>query len=232
MRLSLHEEKFEHSALTDEQTTFKDLSFKDKISYIWDYFKWWIIGFGAIVITLIITVPGIVENSKDVQLYALFINSNIKGQEYTTIMDDYVEAADIDMDNKRITLDTSLYIDRETSTTAGMQNNQKLTALFASKTVDVILSDEKNFEFCCSQGAYMDLKELLPADLYEKYSENIVMAENPHTGEMTAYGIRLADNDILITNNAFNFNPIISVCTTTEKKDNAIAFIKYLTNEL
>lgn len=232
MRLSLNEEKFEHETLIDKPKTFKDLNFNEKLNYIWDYFKWWILGSIAIIISLIITVPGIIENHKEVQLYVLFLNSNIKSQEYTSIMDDYVDKAHIDMKNKRIILDTSLYIDRENPTTNAMENSQKLTALFASKTIDVMVSDETNFEFCCTQGAYMDLKELLPDDLYEKYSDKIIMAENPQTGEMTAYGIKMEDSEILKNEKAFSDSPVLSVSLTTEKKDNAILFIRYLLGEL
>jgi len=232
MRLSLNEENFEHNNLTDTPKTFKDLDFKEKLNYIWDYFKWWIIGGIAIIVSLIITIPGIIENRKEVQLYVLFLNSNIAAQEYTPIMDDYVEEANIDMDGKRIVLDTSLYIDRENANTKAMENSQKLTVLFASKTIDVLVSDDKNFEFCCSQGAYMDLKELLPADLYEKYSDKIIMAENPETGEMTAYGIKMEDSEILKREKAFSDSPVLSVSLTTEKKENAILFIKYLLGDL
>lgn len=55
---------------------------------------------------------------------------------------------------------------------------------------------------------------------------------NPETGEMTAYGLKLTDNQILKDENAFDFEPIVSVCLTTDKKDNAIAFIKYLLGEI
>lgn len=232
MRISLNEEKFEHTNLTDDQKTYKDLSFKEKLCYIWDYYKWRIIAVVACIVTLIITVPGIIENSKEVQLYALFLNSNIKGQEYTSIMDDFVDAANIDMDNKKITLDSSLYIDREAPSSAGMQSSQKLTALFASKTPDVVLSDENNYEFCCSQGAYMDLQEFLPSDMYEKYSDKLIMTENPETGEMTAYGLLLTDNEILQKEEAFKFDPIISVCVTSDKQDNSLKFIQYLLGDL
>lgn len=231
MRISLKEEDYSDAPLF-EQKNFKDLTFSQKLSYIWDYYKWWFLGAAIVITLLVVTVPGIIENSKEEVLYSVFLNSNIQGQESTTIMDDYTKAAGIDMDNKRITLDCSIYIDRENSTTASMQSSQKLTALFSAKKIDVILSDEANFEFCSSQGAYMDLKELLPDDLCEKYKDSFVEAANPETGEMTAYGLKLTDNQILKDENAFDIEPVVSVCLTTDKKDNAIAFIKYLLGEI
>ena len=131
MRISLKEEDYSDAPLF-EQKKFKDLTFSQKLSYIWDYYKWWFLGAAIVITLLVVTVPGIIENSKEEVLYSVFLNSNIQGQESTTIMDDYTKAAGIDMDNKRITLDCSIYIDRENSTTASMQSSQKLTALFSA----------------------------------------------------------------------------------------------------
>lgn len=246
MKISLNNEKYETDALQKETVKFKDLSLKGKASYIWDYYKWWFFA-AAIVFTLLyVSIPSIIENNKECVLYTVFLNTNIKGQEYTSIMDDYTDAAEIDMEKKRITLDCSIYIDRKNTTSANidnieeienaasanMQSSQKLTALFSAKTIDVIVSDSANFEFCSSQGAYRDLRELLPNEICEKYSDLFVEAENPETGEMTAYGLNLKDSAVLNEENAFDFEPIISVCLTTEKTDNAVEFIKYLLGEI
>lgn len=232
MKISLNEEKQENSPILEKQHKFKDLSLPDKAGYIWDYYKWYIIGAALAITLLVVTIPNIIENSKDCVLYSVFLNTNIKGQEYTSLMDDYTDSAQIDMKNKRITLDCSLYIDRKNPSSAAMQSSQKLTALFASKTIDVVVSDKSNFEFCSSQGAYKDLKEILPQDLCEKYKDYFIEAENPETGEMTAYGLSLINSEILNTEEAFEFEPILSVCLSTDKQDNAIKFIKYLLGEI
>lgn len=232
MKISLNETPYEHSTLLEKSPTFKDLSFKDKLNYIWDYYKWWFIGGIAIIIFLSATIPTIIENQKENVLYTVFLNSNIVNTDSTSIMEDYIDAAGIDMDNKRYTLDCSIYIDRKHASTADMQSSQKLTALFSSKTIDVIISDKDNFDFCSSQGAYKDLRELLPKEFCEKYKDYFVEAPNPETGEMTAYGLSLDNSQVLLKEKAFGFEPILSVCLTTEQQDNAISFIKYLLGEL
>ena len=87
MRISLKEEDYSDAPLF-EQKNFKDLTFSQKLSYIWDYYKWWFLGAAIVITLLVVTVPGIIENSKEEVLYSVFLNSNIQGQESTTIMDD------------------------------------------------------------------------------------------------------------------------------------------------
>ena len=148
-------------------------------------------------------------------------------------MDDFVEEANIDMDNKRILLDCSMYIDRETADAGSMQNSQKLTALFSSKTLDVVVSDEANFQFCAAQGCYYDLKEILPEEIYQKYSDYFVEYTVSNTNKTAVYGINLKDSQILQKEGAFDKNtePIFSICVTSKQIDNSIAFLEYLMGE-
>lgn len=230
MRISKDEPDYgnEPSALLERKQTFWELPLRQKFDYIWDYYKWWFLWIAIGITLLAVTVPSVIENRKEMVLYTVFLNTTLKGQEYTTLMDDYVDYAGIDMDGKRITLDCSIYIDRENPSPAAMQSSQKLTALFSAKTIDVTVGDEGNFNFCSSQGAYMDLRELLPPELLEKYGDYLVEAKSPATGEMVPYGISLRDSQVLKREKAFDFDPIVAVCLTTEQKDNAVAFIQFL----
>lgn len=208
------------------------MDFKQKLNYIWDYYKWQI-GAALIALTLAaIIIPSVIENRKEMTLYAVMLNSNLKGQEYTSLMDDFTTAADIDMSGKRITLDCSMYIDRNSGDAGSMQNSQKLTALFASKTVDAIISDNDNFQFYAAQGCYFDLKELLPADVYEKYADYFVEAKITGSDNAAVYGISLKDSAILKEENAYEkkTEPIFSICVTSKQTDHAAAFLEYLLN--
>lgn len=230
MKLTRNQEKLTSEYLQKDTIPFKQLSFKQKLTYIWDYYKLYFL-FGAIFITLaVVSLPSMIENHKECVQYSVFLNTNIENQESTNLMDNFTEYAGIDMHNKRIILDTSMYIDREVTTAVSMQNSQKLTALFSSKTVDTIVSDEANFKFYAEQGCFYDLKDLLPADICEKYADCFIEATNINTGETHAYGFKLTDNTILNKEAAYNeeITPVFSICVTSSQVDNSIAFLNYL----
>lgn len=237
MRISIKPEDnkpYETDSLYKEKIPFKELDFRQKLTYIWDYYKWQI-GAALIVLTLAaIIIPSVIENRKETVLYTVMLNSNLKGQEYTSLMDDFTEAADIDMSGKKITLDCSMYIDRNFGDAGSMQNSQKLTALFASKTVDAMISDNDNFQFYAAQGCFYDLKELLPAEVYEKYADYFVEAKITGTDNTAVYGINLKDSAVLKKENAYEkkTEPILSICVTSEQTDNAAAFLEYLLSGL
>ena len=67
--------------------------------------------------------------------------------------------------------------------------------------------------------------------MVEKYNDLFIETKNPETGEMTAYGISLANSQILKDEKAFGFDPIASVCLTTTQKENSINYIRFLLGE-
>ena len=127
-----------------------------------------------------------------------------------------------------------MYIDRNSGDAGSMQNSQKLTALFASKTVDCIISDNDNFQFYAAQGCYYDLKELLPANVYEKYADYFVEAKVTGSDQTAVYGINLKDCAALKEEKAYTQieEPIFSICVTSKQTDNAAKFLEYLLSNL
>ncbi len=217
---------------------FNELKLKEKLSFIWDYYKWWFV-FGIIFITIAVyTIPAMIENHKEPVLYAAFINTQLYSQESTTIMDDFVEKANIDIDGKRIVLDTSLTINRDRADQTSMQCNQKVLALFSSNTLDVMLSDDENFQFYAQQGAFQSLEEALPEDVFEKYKPYMLTCNSKESDQTIYYGIQVGTSKVLYDEGAYHnangdilVEPIFSICTNAKQPENAVKFLEYLMEE-
>lgn len=233
MRLTLNNENPEQEstpAIQTEKVTFHDLTFRKKLSYIWDYYKWWMIIFIFTVIIIANAVPRIIENNKEVVLYSVFINTQIDEQESSSFMKDYVAYADIDMKNKRITLDTSMNINRYKVDKLSMESNQKLLALLSSKKVDVIVCDKENFDFYASQGCFKKLDEVLPDEIYQKYKQYFIEA-SPRDTDSGLYGVNLKESNVLKNEEAYIVEPILGICVNSQQVENSVKFLDYLLSE-
>lgn len=218
---------------TEPRKRFRELNAVGKLSYIWDYYKWWIIGCGIVLFIVGGSIPTIIENHKEPVLYAAFVNTQIASQESTTLMDDFVKDADINMKDRRIVLDTSLIINRDRGDTASMQCNQKLMALFSTNTLDVLLCDNENFQFYAEHGCFQDLKKLLPAQLFEKYQPYMLTCDTDQSNEPVYYGISVKTSQALSEENAYlaSVEPIFTICTNANQPENAIKFLEFLMKE-
>lgn len=211
--------------------TFKELNFKEKLSFIWDYYKWWFI-FSFIVIVLIAyTIPSFIENKKEPVIYAAFINTEILNQESTTLMDDFIKEYDFDMKGKRIVLDTSLIINRDRADQLSVQSNQKLQALLSAKTLDVIVCDEENFQFYAEIGCFLSLEDVLPKDLFEKYKPYMLTCNSKETDQTIYYGINIRTSKVLADEDAYRVDPIFTICANANRTENAVKFLEFLMKE-
>lgn len=210
---------------------FKELDFQGKLNFIWDYYKWWILGFIIFVTIAVYTIPGVIENHKEPVLYTAFLNTQITNQDTTDIMDDFVKEAKIPMDGKRIVLDTSLIINRDRADEFSMQCNQKLLALFSANTLDVLLCDDENFQFYAANGCFQSLEAILPKETFEKYKPYMLTCDTDKSEKTIYYGISVKTSKVLSDEHAYIVDPIFTICTNAKQPENAIKFLEFLMKE-
>ncbi len=234
MRLTLKPENQDEQlqkVFQKETVTFKELSFQKKLEYIWDYYKWKIISVVALIIVLCTVIPSVIENNKEAALYAAFINTQMTDEKDPQILTDYAEQKQIDMDNKRMELDCSMIIKHKNPDRISMYSSQKLLAMFASDTLDVVVSDQDTCVKYAAMGVYADLEEILDKDFLEKHKDLLVYTDGQGEAGSHAYGIDVTDSPILKEEKAFLVPAVCSICVDASQPENSIKFLEYLLGE-
>ncbi len=218
-------------AFQKETLTFKELTFKKKLEFIWDYYKWWIIGVVFVAVTLGYMIPSIIESNKEVVLYAAFMNSNIVDAGSTTIMDDFVEYSGIDIEGKKIVLDTNMYIERDRPTAFSNESTQKFFALLSTNTMDVVVLNTENFDFYVKQGTFSDLSTILSPEQMEKYKDLLVYASTENDSTQKPYAINTTGSNVLKKDKAYLLDNYFTIPVNAEKQETAVQFLEYLMSE-
>lgn len=229
MKLVLEEDKIKQEA-PEKIIPFKELTFKQKLSHIWEYYKWHIILPIVAVISAVSIGLAIYENSKDSVLYAVFINTLLTDTSGDKLMDEFVDYAGLDMKGKKITLDTTLYINQKNSDMNSVSSSQKLLAMFTSIEMDVIVCNEDNFDYYAAQDSFVELSEVLPQDFLSEHEDLLREAVGKDGGEHT-FGVSLADSPKLAEYNAFLEDPILTIPVTRMEEENILLFISFLLGE-
>ena len=127
----------------EERENVKNGTLKQKLSYFWDYYKWYVI-VPLIVIVFLgttiyqkVTAPEIVLNGVLLNTY----NTNAdEGRQ--KVINDFSELQKIDTKEYEVTLNTSMtLIADDTSGTANYESMQALMAWVAAGSVDFISAD-------------------------------------------------------------------------------------------
>lgn len=214
--------------IKQEQDKLSKMNTKAKVSYIWDYYKVPIIVIIAVTAIIISLVSTIYTNSQKETILEAAVFDNIgNGDMDDKLLEGFREYAKLESKNQIVNLDSTYVIDDsgQGNPQQVMMSRQKFMAVTAAGEIDLTISKESVVKEYANLGAYEDLKNLLPEDMWQQIEDKAVYMEN-NNGEEVLVGIRLTD-----TKAASYFtleDPIACIVVSSKRQDNAVLFIQYL----
>ncbi|MBO4337132.1 MAG: hypothetical protein J5842_03575 [Lachnospiraceae bacterium] len=222
--------------------SFKDLSTKKKLEYIWDYYKIPII-LGIIFIYAIISFVHGRLTAKDTVFRLVMVDSNVTAFIEESFLDGFAETLpDFDPDKEEMKLDANY--DLSESGFGVYTIEQKLLAEYNVGSIDGTIAPKEEITELAESQAFADLKEALPEDLMEMINARDLEIlynkyEDPATGEIHEYpfvvnissspcissGFKEATGD---TYSYYDKDCYYAICPNAENLENSIAFLKFL----
>ncbi len=178
-----------------EKQKWKELKGKEKVQYFLQYYG--LLSLGILIgIGVLISLTVHFVTQKDVALGILAVNADgteIKatGQSY---FKDFLEENGVNVKKHTVSVNYTAFIDADSEDSVDQANLDTIQTLFMTRSVDVFFSDPDFFEVMASQDYISDIRDYLPDELLEKYSDEIFWVDNTQTGEKIAAGISLNDN--------------------------------------
>ncbi len=161
-------------ALMDEfkeerKAVLQDGTIKQKISYIWDYYKWHILIPLIVVIALISYIVNIVTRP-DIILNGVMLNVyNMESQaSHEELLEDFYKEHEIDSKEEKINLNSSLYYSVDNMNT-NHQTMQVLMAWLSADQLDFITGDAASLTDLAYNEYFTDLRDYFSEDELAKY---------------------------------------------------------------
>ena len=138
----------------EQKTPFKELTFSQKIQYIWDYYKMpiFLVIIGIIAVTTFIC--GRLAQ-KNTVLSVLCVNAENSTTEDSgaDIFNDFLTDNGYDLSKDEIALNKNICVDVDKSG-LDYQNMAVLTAYFASNEYDICFMDDKTFDYYAKNACF------------------------------------------------------------------------------
>lgn len=216
--------------LETERSKLKQLTFRKKLEYIWDYYKPLMAGILAVIIVIAVIVQIAINSQITTELSVGLFNSMDYKKEIDTLSEDFAAHAGLDGKKQEVIFDSSYQMDLDAndSMTVGIQS--KVIAVVSAGTMDVMLMPEDIYEHYLDAGMYMDLKQVLSAEEYKKYQSLFIMDKNGEDTEEKAYGLCLERSKKL--SDIFPYDKVVlCVAVNTKNENNTQKFVQYLLSE-
>lgn len=204
----------------------KTLSGKQKIQYIWDYYR-----FRIIVCIMIICAVGFyiytLCTEKETLLCAALVNVSVSEEFTEHLSDDFVGYMKESTSKMEMPLYTKLYLTDNKSD----QNYQyayasrvKILASIDDEALDVVLMSKQAFDIFAENGYLCDLQELFQDyDALKEFEPYLVAGEHPMGLDMSQKGF--------FKQIGYEHTVYAGIITTSPRIDTAVEYIKYLYSE-
>lgn len=232
-----------------EKEKLKTLHGKQKLQYIWDYYKLPLIIVAIFLYIILYIIYGQVHH-KDTILYTALVNVNA-GEELTKDLSTrFLESQNINQKKNDVYLYSNLYLTSDETNSYHeytYASRMKILAAINAKQMDIVLMNKEAFDAFSQNGYLCNLEDLLSkkdAKLYEKLkpylitntsilednSIDLLFDESINYKAQTQdfpMGINLSKSPI-IQKAGFQDIVYLGVISNSPREDNIISYLKYL----
>ena len=168
---------------------------KKRLEHIWEYYRFYLLGFLALVVLLGFVIQGQVRKHQEVLVSGIFINTDTSDEGYSFLSHDYWHLHGSDQ-NKRVDLIETVIIDFSDISNSQDSGNMilQVDALIAAKELDYMILNEEAFQFYTSRGLCMDLSSILDPTQMATLEERLVFADSPEQEMSVCFGLNLTDS--------------------------------------
>ena len=209
----------------------KDMSFREKLAHLWDYYKWVAITAVVIIIAAVSVVVSVAQNSKELVFGGAAVNLTISEEGNAYLKEGWFEAMGCNPKTQKIELDMLFVANLDmpnTDVQASLGGITKITTMISGSQIDYVMADAYSIHYLCSGGSFSALDKVLPAELLAKFEGKLVELED--NGEKCLIAIDISDLPFVKKHIISNDKTYIAFPGNTPRTQETVAFVEYLMN--
>lgn len=229
-RLSDDAEIYQRRPPKSEREKLREMPFKKKMSYLWEYYKYHALVTIIIIIFLTSIIIDIIIPDIKTVLYAAVINCPVDEAVMDEFEADFSELLQLNPKREEVNINTNFYFSDNDEYTINLK--QALVTYVAAKEIDIIIAPKSEFGNYAYNGFFAPLSDQLPSDLYSSLADCFYMTATVDDPGKEVYGIYINDTS-LFKKSLLNISSdpyILGIVANSTHKENAIEFIRYLFN--
>lgn len=170
--------------IREELHKLSGLSWRQRLGYIWDYYKPLMAALLAVIFLVCMGVE--IYHNKQIErlLNVHLINSGDPLADSSSMAADFAEYIGGIEDKQEISMDATMTLGDELDQTS-TANQTKFMVLAGANELELLLMDEETFERYAAQGFFADLEELLSAEELEEWSARLIYREKAEEAELS-----------------------------------------------
>ena len=176
----------------EAKPNFKEMTYKKKLEYIWDYYKFFILGSIFIIYALSSTIYNHFTE-KECLLKMIMVNGTIP-YDGAIFADDFLLEKGFNPDTQEIIVSSVGLTLSEKTYQQDYYTVQALIARLTSGDIDIMSAPPEIFKDYAQEGYFLNLQTIFSEDELALYKEYLVYATDINTNENYPCGLDLSNN--------------------------------------
>lgn len=173
----------------------KDMTFKEKLEHLWEYYKWVLGIFLGFVFVVCTVIASIISLNTETLFSGVLINVDISPDGFVYLQSGYfdhiggvegkevVDVRSMQFQNPYTTVDQTYALDVQES----------VMALISARSLDYLMFDELALPFFMDPETLLDLREIFTQEELDALGTAVIKLELPETGEQIPMAIDVSD---------------------------------------
>lgn len=208
--------------------------FKKKLSYIWDYYKLWIIT-TICVLSLVFYIGYKMKTTlSDHWCYIGFVGTNADVGNASGLWKGYVEETGFDLGEKQVEFNNQFYFDYTDNQARGNKYFEIFVAYLDSGIMDACTMEKQALTDFGASGRLLDLNREECSTIREKYGDRFVYTlpyDTEYSEEEVPVGIDISDSSLMKDYKIYDETCVLGISAGTENIEAVEAFLDYVFKE-
>ena len=217
--------------IKSELEKIKQMSGKDRIWYIYEYYKFHIVAVILAFTLLWVVGSSLYRQTFTTRLTFAIVNDRSGGESSMDEFENSLKEALGFGKKDLIEINSGLFINADGSQSSeySYASMAKIAALSAGGNLDIMIADPETLKHYESQGAFLNLSDFLPEDLKERAEkEGLFLYTDNKNGQSEAAAISLDSTDFADMTGATIQSPYLAVIASSQHTEDTLRAIQWL----
>lgn len=213
----------------NEREKLKKMSFRDKLWYIWEYYKFHLLAVVVVLFILNVVGTSLYRQSFTTRLSFAIVNDRSGGlancESFETSLHDFLGYGKKDL----IEINEGIFLtfDETKMTEYSYASMAKISALTAGGQLDVMIADEDTISHYTSLDAFLNIRDLIPEEFFEAHKDDFLYAKDG-AGNLIPVGISLEDSSFSQDTGVVMDPPYFAVMGNSDHTEDILRTLQYL----
>lgn len=212
--------------LSNEYGKLKQMNIRQKIGYIWDYYKSYLFLLMLAALVVFFIADALHQRSREIVLQGFFSNDDYNLFDARTISESFGKYLNLNA-KQRVVFDDSLYVELDSSSEYVVASQGKISGYIAAKELDFIVTTPELVQHYSTHIPLMDLEVFIPNDLLNSISEYLYYVEGMDPVKK-AYALDLSQSRFMKNADYKGDTPYYLIIPSNVQASEALfSFVKY-----